>query len=574
MNYIVEYNAQIVDGLVVCDKIRKTYNHIVRDIINNPNSKYEFDEKKAYKVITFIESYCKHSKGKMAGTPFLLELWQKAAVSVIFGIVDKETRLRKYRFAFLMVARKNGKSTLAAAIGLYLLMMDGEGGPEVVACATVKDQAKIIWSEAVKMIRKSPSLRKRAKTKVSEIVTDYNEGSFKPLGRDSDTKDGLNISGATLDEIESWTDQNLLDVIVDGTTARPQPLILATCTAGTVRESVFDNIYGDAEDTIKSYDEDEVFDEHSIYLIYELDAKNEWTTERNWYKANPGLGTVKNIDILRSKVEQAMKKTSLVKNLVCKDFNVRETAGEYWLSPEEFINYSTFKFENDHMIVDYIDYKRNHIRTEVLPRPRYGIGGYDLSTTTDLTCATVIFKVPGCEDIFVKQMYWLPSNGFEERVQEDRRIKLAEWHEQGLLRLSEGNKIDYKDVTAWFKEIQDEYDIYIFKGGYDAWSAQYLVLDMEATFGKGIFEPVIQGKKTLSSPMQSLGEDFKSKKIIYDNNYMLRWCLGNVSIDMDKNGNIQPIKGRDRKKRIDGFASLLDAYVEFERVRDDYQNIL
>lgn len=574
MNYIVEYNSKIVDGLVVSDKIRRTYNHIVRDVINNPESKYEFDETKAYKAVTFIENYCKHSKGKMAGTPFLLELWQKAAVSAMFGIVDKETRIRKYRFVFLMVARKNGKSTLAAAIGLFLLMMDGEGGPEVVACATVKDQAKIIWSEAVKMIHKSPSLRKRAKTKVSEIVTEYNEGSFKPLGRDSDTKDGLNISGATLDEIESWTDQNLLDVIIDGTTARTQPLIMATCTAGTVRESVFDNIYGDAEETIKSYDEEEVYDEHSLYLIYELDFKSEWTDPKNWPKANPGLGTIKNIEILKNKVEQAMKKTSLIKNLVCKDFNIRETAGETWLSPEEFTNNSKFTFNEDGLLVEYIDYKKNKIRTVNYPRPRYGIGGYDLSGTTDLTCATVIFKVVGCEDLFALQMYWLPSNSFDERVLEDRRIPLAQWHDQGLLRLSEGNKINYKDITAWFKEVQETYDIYLFKGGYDFWSASYLVDDMANTFGKDVFEPVIQGKKTLSSPMQNLGADLQSNKIIYNDNRILKWCLSNVSIDMDKNGNIQPIKGRDRKKRIDGFASLLDAYVAYERVRDDYQNIL
>lgn len=574
MNAILEYNDQIINGLVVSEKIRKTYNHIVRDILNNPLSKWEYDEKRANKALIFIESYCKHSKGAFSGMPFLLELWEKAAISVMFGIVNKQTRFRKYRFAFLMVARKNGKSTLAAAIGLYLLMMDGEGGPEIYACATVKDQAKIIWNEAVKMIHKSPSLRKRAKTKVSEIVCDFNEGVFKPLGRDSDTKDGLNVSGATMDEIEQWTDENVFDVIIDGTSARNQPFILATCTAGTVRDSVFDRIYDDAEMTINSYDSDDgVYDEHSLYFIYELDLKKEWMDEKCWGKANPSLGTVKNIDTLRDKVERAKKKSSLVKNLVCKDFNIRETAGESWLSYDEFRNYSTFTFEKDKMNVSIIDGNREVTETKVLNRPRYGIGGIDLSQTTDLTCATVLFKVKDDNRIYVRQMYWLPSETLDERERDDERPYRL-WVEQGLMRASEGNKIDYKDITKWFLEVQNEEDIYIFKIGYDFYSATYLIDELKHTFGESVPEAVHQGKQTLSSPMHNLGEDLKSKRIIYNDHRILKWCLGNVSVDMDKNGNIQPIKGKNRKKRIDGFASLLDAYVEYERVQDEYANIL
>ena len=573
MNYIIEYHAQILNGYVVPEKIRKLYIHLFDGILNNPNCNYEYDSVKGDKAITFIESYCRHSKGAFSGQPFLLELWEKAAIQAMFGIVNKTTRIRKYRFAFLMVARKNGKSTLAAAIALYMLMMDGEGGPEVYCVATVKDQAKIIWNEAVKMIHKSPSLRKRAKTRVSDIVTPFNEGVLKPLGRDSDTKDGLNVSAATMDEIEQWTDENVFDVIVDGTSARVQPFILATCTAGTVRESVFDRLYEDAELTINSYSTDDIYDEHSIYFIYELDSKLEWMDEKCWLKANPSLGTVKNIDTLRDKVLKAMKKPSLVKNLVCKDFNVRETAGESWLNADEFRNYSTYKFVDKKMIVELFD--TDHISTGVFEyaRPRYGIAGIDLSQTTDLTCATVIFKVPKCNLIFVKQMYWLPSETFEYRIKDDG-IRYDKWMEQGLLRLCDGNKIDYKDITKWLLEVQWEDDIYIYKIGYDFYSATYLIDELKATFGESSTEAVHQGKQTLSSPMGNMGEDFKSKLIVYNDNRILKWCLSNVAVDTDKNGNIQPIKGRNRKKRIDGVASLLDAYVELERVREDYENIM
>ena len=219
-------------------------------------------------AIDFIEDFCKHSKGSMGGQPFLLELWQKALVSAMFGIVDKIDGTRKYQEVILIVGRKNGKSTLAAAIGLYLTIADGELGPEIYSVATKKDQAKIIWLEAKKMIQKSPALRKRMKTLVSEINSSVNDSVFKPLGRDSDTLDGLNVHGALFDEVHAWKDQNLYDVVVDGTSSRDNPMIFTTSTAGTVRESVFDRLYDEAEMVINGYsDPDGYVDDRLLPLL-------------------------------------------------------------------------------------------------------------------------------------------------------------------------------------------------------------------------------------------------------------------------------------------------------------------
>lgn len=200
INPILEYWDDIcTQKVLVGKKVYKVYRHIVNSILKNKNSRWEYDEKKAFHAIDFIEVYCKHSKGKMGGKPFILETWQKALVTAMFGIVDKDTRKRKYREVLLMVARKNGKSTLAAAIGLYLQIADGEPGAEVYAVATKKDQAKIIWLEAKRMVKKSKSLAKRIKTLVSEMVAEINDSYFKPLGSDSDTLDGLNVHGALLE---------------------------------------------------------------------------------------------------------------------------------------------------------------------------------------------------------------------------------------------------------------------------------------------------------------------------------------------------------------------------------------
>lgn len=555
MNPILDYWHLIESGQeIVSDKVRRTYKHIVQGIIYNEDSIWEYDHNKAEHAIEFIERYCKHSKGSVAGKPFILELWQKALIGAMFGIVNKIDGYRKYQEVVLIVARKNGKSTLAAAVGLYLMIADGELGPEIYTVATKKDQAKIIWLEAKRMVNKSKTLKRRIKTLVAEMVASINDGIFKPLGRDSDTLDGLNVHGALFDEVHAWKDMNLYDVVVDGTSSRDNPIVFTTSTAGTVRESVFDRLYDECELTINGYEDPDGYkNERLLPIIYELDNRSEWVKPEAWKKANPGLGTIKKTDVLSQKVNKAQSNPLLVKNLVCKDFNIRETNGETWLTFEAINNQAKFDI------------------TEL--KPRYGIGGADLSSTTDLTCATVIFMVQDDDHIYVEQMYWLPEDLLEQRVKEDK-VPYDKWLDQGLLRTTPGNKVHYKFVVDWFLEMQNEKDIYIPWVGYDNWSATYFVEDMKNTFGEQAMEGVIQGKRTLSSPMKSLGADLAKKRIVYNNNSILKWNLTNVAVDIDKNDNIQPMKTSNPKKRIDGFASLLDAYVALERHIEEYQNMI
>lgn len=484
-----------------------------------------------------------------------MELWEKAMLSTVFGFIDING-LRKYRESILIVGKKNGKSLIASGVGNYMLVGDGEQGPEVYALATKKDQSKIIWLESKRMVKKSPALLRRIKPLVAELSSeDFNAGVFKPLASDSDTLDGLNVHCGLMDEIHQWKNgKALYDIIADGVTAREQPLIFITSTAGTVREDIYDQKYEEAERVINGYfDENGYKDEHFIAFIYELDNRKEWIDENCWKKANPGLGTIKNQSTLKAKVEKAKQNPALVKNLVCKEFNIRETSSEAWLTFEQINNTATFDIKE--------------------LRPRYGIGGCDLSSTTDLTNATVIFQIPNDDNIYVMQMYWLPEDLLERRVKEDK-IPYDIWLEKDLLRTCPGNKVHYKYVKEWFEEIQNTYDIYLFKCGYDSWSATYFVEDMQATFGKSVMEPVIQGKKTLSSPMKSLGADLDRKKIIYNNNPILKWCLTNTSIEVDKNDNIQPCKGKLGTRRIDGLAGLLDAYVVLENNLEAYRSMI
>lgn len=554
MNYIEKYYGGIKSGqIVVSDKVRRVFKHLTEKI-NNQNSQYIYDDAKAQYAIDFIQTFCKHSKGKWGGKPVILELWQKAITAALFGFVDKDTGLREYRQLILIVARKNGKSTFASCLGLFLLVADREAGPEIYSAATKKDQAKIIWREACSMIKKSPALNKKLDLRVSVIRSRFNEGTFEPLGSDSDKLDGLNVHGALIDELHALKDKNLYDVLIDGMTAREQPLCIITTTAGTVRDNIYDLKYDECERIINGYEDPAGYkDETILPIVYELDKREEWTDPACWAKANPGLGSIKNTQTLAQKVYQAQHDALRVKNLLCKDFNIRETSGEAFFTFDQLNNETTYDMK--------------------ALKPKYGIGGFDLSETTDLTCATMLFCVRDDPNIYIKQMYWIPEDLLEKRVHEDQ-VPYDIWKKKGWLRTSPGFRNDYRLILQWFVDEMEQDDIYLYKCGYDRWSAAYLVQSMKERFGDDVMVPVAQGKQTLSGPMKNLAADLAAKRIVYGNNPILKWCMTNVAVDVDRNDNIQPCKTSNPRKRIDGFASLLDAYTALEQNKEDYMNLI
>ena len=572
-NPIREYWQAIEEGReVVSRKVYKTYRHLIRQL--DEPGEYFYSPARANHVLEFFENYCHHSKGKFGGRLVELELWEKALLAALFGFVDIEGN-RQFRKCLLIVGKKNGKSLLASGIGLYMQLADGESGPEVYAVATKKDQAKIIWQEAKRMVRKSPTLLKRVRTLVSEIVSDFNDGTFKALASDADSLDGLNVHCALMDEIHQWKNgRALFDIVADGITAREQPMIFMTSTAGVIREDIYDQEYEEAEKLINGYDDpDGYHDAHTICFIYELDSRGEWIDPKCWKKANPGLGTIKSYKILADKVKKAMQNPALVKNLVCKEFNIRETSSEAWLTFEELDNRDTYLLNPAEKRFVWRHQEGEVAKDIELPYPRYGIGGADLSSTTDLTAAKVLFMVPGCDRVFALSMYWLAENLLERRVQEDK-IKYDKWFERGLLRLSPGNKVHHRYVKEWFIEVQEELDIYIPYIGYDAWSADYWVEDMKSYFGDPSMIPVHQGKKTLSDPMKRLKNDLADKLIVYNNHPIDKWCLANTSYEEDKNGNIQPHKTSKPTRRIDGTAALLDAYTILQDKQEEYLSLI
>lgn len=542
MNYILTYYNLIVSGKIeVSKKVKKQYEMIIQDL-NNPG-KYHFDLDKATRPITFIEKFCKHSKGQWAGKPVILDLWQKAIIQTLFGFVD-DKGFRRYRECFIVVARKNGKSTLLSAIGLYMLFADHEGGAQICCVASKKDQAKIVFEEAKNMVSQSKLLQKHIRKRKSDLYVDLTFSTFEPLASDSNTLDGLNMHCGILDEVHAWKDRNIYDVSKQSMGARQQPLLVSISTAGFIRENIYDSLYELSEDILNGIKKDERF----LSFIYELDSRSEWTVQKKWIKANPGLGTIKGIDYLKEQVKRAKNDKNYLPTLLTKDFNIRETGVGSWLTFETIENKQTFKLD---------DLKNC-----------YGIGGVDLSSVGDLTCASCLIRKDA--KLYLTQMYFIPEERAEQHEREDK-VPYKVWKQNGYIRFSSGNMVNFSDVTAWFNELRDKYGIYTVWVGYDQWGANQWADEMKQN--GYVLEPVIQGARTMSTPMKILASDLADKKVNYNNNPILKWCLTNTQVEVDKNDNIRPVKGKNSKQRIDGAVSLIDSYVVYQRHYEDYLNM-
>jgi len=533
VNHIQTYVDAIQAGdAIVSRRVAKVYERLA-DEIRNPRGGFVFDERKAQRPIDFIEKFCRHSKGEWAGQPVKLELFQRAFIAALFGFVDGQTGLRRFREAMLYMARKNGKSTLLSGLALYMLIADKEPGAEVYAVASKKEQARIVFDECLHMVEQSPELSRILKKRKADLYCPLSMAKLQALGRNSDTLDGLNAHLVIVDELHSIKDRNVYEVMKQSQSARRQPLLVSITTAGTQRETIFDSLYAYASGVADGTIQDDAF----LPVLYELDSKDEWTLPDAWAKANPGLGSIKKLDDLRGKVERAKNSPGELRGLLCKDFNIISTVNAAWLDYDSINNPETFDISGF--------------------RGACAIGGADLSITTDLTCATLLW-MDAQEKRYVEQMYFLPEDGFAERCR-DEKIPYAIWKERGLLRLCPGNTIKPTMITQWFIEMVKQRGIYVSMVYYDSYSARYWVDEMTAAGFKMI--RCIQGFKTLSIPLERLGADLKARKINYNDNPLLKWCMCNVGVTEDRNGNLMPVKARNPKYRIDGFASLLDSYV-------------
>jgi len=548
MNYIKEYYDKICSGEIVASRrIKAVYKRLVEDI---ESGRFAFDESRGSEPIYFIETFCKHSKAPFTNQPFKLELFQRAKIQAAYGFLNPNGS-RRFREVFDYRARKNGKTTELAGLSLYHLVGDCEGGAEVYSVATKLDQAKRTFEEACNMVRQSKELSKVLKKRKTDLYFSPTFSVLKPLSSDSNTLDGLNSSFVVIDECHAIKDRQLYNVMKRSTSTRKQAMLMTITTAGMVRGSIFDELYEYATKVADGT----VVDDEFLPLLYELDHREEYLNTRMWMKANPALYAIKEFSYLEKQVERARSNPSELRSLLCYEFNQIETSNESWLSYDEIDSNLTFDIDD--------------------LRDTYAIGGADLSAVRDLSAATLIIKKRDDDMLYVLQHYWLPRSRVEEVEQmEHQEAPYRLWAEQGLLTICDGTMVDYNQVTGWFIEMRDKYQIDLFKLGYDRALAGMWIQQMAGEFSENSMEKVAQGPFTWSTPMKQLGSLIADKKINYNKNKILKWCLMNTAVKTTGTLDvIQPVK-ITASRRIDGLVSLLNAYCAYVKYEDDYLNLV
>jgi len=563
MSFIEEYYNKIKSGQIITgNKIRKLYEKLVDDI-HNPKTypvlqmngeykpiKFIFDEKKANRPIEFIEKFCKQSKAPYAGQPLKLELWQKALIQAVYGFVAEDTGYRQYQEVLLEIGRKNGKSTIMAGIGAYHMIVNS--GFEICCGANTRSQAEIIFSETKNMLQQNEMLSKRVKKRKYDL---YNEKYFnvmKPLANNSNL-DGLNTDIFLVDEIHEFKDSVMFDLVKQSQGVKYEPLIFMVTTNGFVRDMFFDNKLDYANNVLNGI----IIDHTFLPVLYELDAldskeaNKEIKDKNNWFKTNPSLGTFRSF----ADVDKLIKQTEHNKNerakLLAKYFNLPQTGTTGVFTFDDVTILETFN------INDFKDC--------------YCIGGVDLSCTNDLTSAALLFMKKDSDKKYFLVKSWTPKDLVAEKEKEDK-FPYSRWVNKSYIDLSGDTKINYDDVTNWFIEMKDKYNLYPRWIAYDPYNSKYWIQQMQDTGFE--MQEVRQGFPTLSNPLKNMIADVKAKKIIFNNDEVIKWACLNLNIETDKNENIRPVKGKNKKRRIDPFMAMLDAYVVLENNFQDFTNYL
>ena len=535
MTAAIDFTAeQYVDDVlagkqVACKWVRLACERHRRDLDNGKERGLHFDEATAKTAIAFFR-LLKHSKGEWAGRSLILEPWQQFVVWSLFGW-KREDGTRRFRTSYLEVARKNGKTTMAAGVGLYLMLADGEPGAEVYSVATKRDQARISHSEATRMAKSSPQLRKLVTIFKDNIHILDTASKFEPLGADSDTMDGLNVHGAVVDEVHAHKTRDTWDVIETATGARRQPLMFAITTSGFDRQSL---CFQQHEYTQKVL-EGVVQDDSWYGMIYALDEGDKWEDEATWVKANPNLGVSKKWDDMRRKAARAKDMPPALNAFLRLELDVWTQAETKWVDLEHWRECG------------------QAVDAEGL-RGRSCYAGLDLSSNVDISALVLVFPPQSDEDAYqVIGRFWIPEEAMVERSRRDR-VPYEAWVRQGYITATPGNVIDYDWILSQIDEDAQAYDIK--ELAFDRWGATKIQTDLMERGGEDWLVQFGQGYVSMSPPMKELERLILEHKLAHGNNPVLTWMANNLVVRQDPAGNLKPDKEKSTEK-IDGMVALV-----------------
>ena len=540
-NYILEYYQQIKDGTTLVGKwIRLLYETIIHGI---EDGTYLFDPKKADKAIKWIEKYCHHTEGPLAPGNMKLELWQKAMLSCIFGVINPKDGYRQFREVLLVVGRKNGKSLFASAIANYTFFEDGGFGTRVYCVAPKLDQADIIYNDIWTMILLEPDLKENkedlkentARHRMTDLFIESTNSTVKKIAFSAKKSDGFNPSLTICDEIASWQGDAGLkqyEVMKSGMGARPEGLMLSCTTSGYQNDSIYDELVKRSTRYLMG----ESKETKLLPFLYMIDDIEKWNDINELRKSNPNLGVSISIDYLLEEIAIAEGSLSKKVEFITKYCCLKQNSSTAWLSTQVVT-----RCMGDELRLE--DFAHN-----------YAVGGIDLSQTTDLTSACAVIEKNGILNVFAK--FWLPKERIDEASERDG-VPYRIYIERGLLDPSGDNFVDYKDCYRWFVDLVERFEILPLVVGYDRYSAQYLIQDMNAYGFK--CDDVYQGGDNLWGVMQEAEGLMKDGKVCIGDNDLLKMHFLNSAVKMSTE------RGRGRlikvspTAHIDGMASLLDA---------------
>lgn len=556
-----QYAQDVVDGKVLaCKLVKQACQRHLSDLKTGKQRGLKFDVAKANHAIDFFEKYLRHWEGKWSGHPFLLEPWQKFIIGCIFGWQrlnpnwdedDISPRwIRRFTSAYVAVPRKNGKSPMAAGIGLYLLVADGEQGAQVYTAATKRSQARIIHKSATNMVKRSRPLRKKINIYRDNLVVEETFSKFAPLGADSDTEDGLNVHGGMVDELHAHKNRGMWDVLDEATVARVQPLMFGITTAGIDQTSFCYEQQSYAEKVLSGTAKDDSF----FAIIYTVDEedKDNWDDPDVWEKANPNFGVSVRPEKLESRARKAREIPTALNSFLRKHLNIWTQQVDRWIP------------------LDLWDASAGGpvIEEELAGRTCYG--GLDLSSVSDLTAFLMLF--PGEDDperLTVLPRLWCP----EARVTaKDNRYsdQYQAWKRDGFLRTTPGNVIDHGAIRQQI--IADAQKFNLVDMNVDRYFNAHETMQILADEGITVV-PFGLGYKSMSMPMKEFETRLGKGKIHHGGNPVLRWMADGVAVQEDPAGNLKPDKAGSQVK-IDGFVALimaLDRAIRHEENKSVYE---
>lgn len=542
---------------VIGEELKMELDNLMRDM---ESEDYIYDTKEADELLDFIENCVRLTKSPFYGNPMKLLLFQKAYISALYGF-KMPNGGRRFKKSLYLIARKNGKSELCSALGLAKFIL-GNPGADIVCSSNDDTQASILY-DAMDLMRQMIDPRdldsKRNQRYILNKVT--NTKIFKMSER-TRNKEGRNIDDAFQDEAHELITNNIPKAIEQSQSLKDNPMFIILTTEGFVVDGYLDEEVKRARKIIAGEAEDPAADRYLPWLYTQDSEREVWEGNREnrlWMKSNPSLGAIKKWDYMEEQVALAKDSKADRIFVLSKDFNIKQNASEAWLNLEDY------DYDCEYDIADFKGAK--------------ALGAVDLSETTDLTCAKVLMMKPDDNRKYVLSHYFIPESKLEDSADINQGAKYKEWAKEGLLTITEGNDIDLAVVADWFYELYSQYNIRLWRCGYDQRFAKDWISRMEfygwsKTGGdESDLVMILQNAQTLSNAIKLCEADFRHQLIAYNNNDMDKWCLRNAGIKVDDKGQALLVK-METGKRIDGAVCFAILYETYRRYRTDFKTLI